>query len=82
MLDPELLERITVRRAELDELEEQLSKQLAEIRAERGRPTCPSGGVEPVVISAAAHPSKLDTWKLRHEVPEESAPGGKLGISI
>ncbi|WP_432182585.1 hypothetical protein [Streptomyces sp. NBC_00063] len=35
MLDPELLERITARRAELDELEEQLDKQLAEVRAER-----------------------------------------------
>lgn len=35
MLDPELLERITARRAELDELEEQLAKQLAEARAER-----------------------------------------------
>lgn len=35
MLDPELLERITVRRAELDELEEQLTKQLAEVQAER-----------------------------------------------
>lgn len=35
MLDSELLERITARRAELDELEEQLTKQLAEVRAER-----------------------------------------------
>ncbi|MFB6783625.1 hypothetical protein ACFCX0_41600 [Streptomyces sp. NPDC056352] len=35
MLDPELLERITARRAELDEFEEQLTKQLAEMRAER-----------------------------------------------
>ncbi|WP_327301883.1 hypothetical protein [Streptomyces goshikiensis] len=35
MLDPELLERITARRAELDELEEQLATQLAEVRAER-----------------------------------------------
>ncbi|MEU8438508.1 hypothetical protein AB0F18_37600 [Streptomyces sp. NPDC029216] len=35
MLDPELLERITARRAELDDLEEQLAKQLAEVRAER-----------------------------------------------
>ncbi|MDG9702571.1 hypothetical protein [Streptomyces sp. DH37] len=35
MLDPEPLERITARRAELDELEEQLAKQLAEVRAER-----------------------------------------------
>ncbi|MGD3109465.1 hypothetical protein [Streptomyces sp. YGL11-2] len=35
MLDPELLARITARRAELDELEEQLAKQLAEVRAER-----------------------------------------------
>ncbi|MFD9569314.1 hypothetical protein ACFWBI_05665 [Streptomyces sp. NPDC059982] len=35
MLDPELLERTTARRAELDELEEQVAKQLAEVRAER-----------------------------------------------
>ncbi|MFJ2938523.1 hypothetical protein ACIO8G_38005 [Streptomyces sp. NPDC087219] len=35
MLDPELLERITARRAELDDLEEQLAKQLTEVRAER-----------------------------------------------
>ncbi|MFF6918576.1 hypothetical protein [Streptomyces sp. NPDC012466] len=35
MLDPELLERITARRAELDELEEQLAKQLAGVRDER-----------------------------------------------
>ncbi|MFD5193879.1 hypothetical protein ACFWMU_38300 [Streptomyces sp. NPDC058357] len=34
-MDPELLERITARRAELDQLEEQLAKQLAEVRAER-----------------------------------------------
>ncbi|MFI9630745.1 hypothetical protein [Streptomyces sp. NPDC052042] len=32
---PELLERITARRAELDELEAQLAKQLAEVRTER-----------------------------------------------
>ncbi|MFF7446091.1 MULTISPECIES: hypothetical protein [unclassified Streptomyces] len=35
MLDPELLERITVRRAELDEREELLAKELAEVRSER-----------------------------------------------
>ncbi|MEV0299551.1 hypothetical protein [Streptomyces prasinus] len=35
MLDPELLERITTRRAELDELEKQLAKELAEVRVER-----------------------------------------------
>ncbi|WP_327380719.1 hypothetical protein [Streptomyces sp. NBC_01207] len=35
MLDPELLELITARRTELDELEEQLAEQLAEVRAER-----------------------------------------------
>ncbi|MFE7242977.1 hypothetical protein [Streptomyces sp. NPDC057580] len=35
MLDPELLERITARRAELDKLEERLTKQLAEVRPER-----------------------------------------------
>ncbi|MCX2924728.1 hypothetical protein [Streptomyces sp. NEAU-W12] len=34
-MDPELLQRITARRAEPDELEEQLIKQLAEVRAER-----------------------------------------------
>ncbi|MER6559273.1 hypothetical protein ABT300_16340 [Streptomyces sp. NPDC001027] len=35
MLDPERLIRITARRAEPDELEEQLGQQLAEVRAER-----------------------------------------------
>ncbi|MER7701240.1 MULTISPECIES: hypothetical protein [unclassified Streptomyces] len=35
MLDPELLERITARRMELDELEEKLATQPAEVRAER-----------------------------------------------
>ncbi|MFE3518517.1 hypothetical protein [Streptomyces sp. NPDC059166] len=35
MLDPELLERITARHAELDELEDQLAKHLAEVRDER-----------------------------------------------
>ena len=43
MLDPELLERITARRAELDELEEQLAKQLAEVpgtQPERWRIYC------------------------------------------
>jgi hypothetical protein len=35
MLDPELLGRITACRAELDELEGHLAKQLAEVRAER-----------------------------------------------
>ncbi|MFE0801333.1 hypothetical protein [Streptomyces sp. NPDC058812] len=34
-MDPELLERITARRAELDELEEKLARQLVEVRAER-----------------------------------------------
>lgn len=35
MLDPELLERITARRAELDDLEAQLTEQRAEVRSER-----------------------------------------------
>ncbi len=35
MVDPEVLERIAARRAELDELEEQLVKQLDEVKAER-----------------------------------------------
>jgi len=35
MVDPEVQERIAVRRAELDDLEEQLVKQLAEVRSER-----------------------------------------------
>ncbi|MFF0533622.1 hypothetical protein ACWDF1_04840 [Streptomyces coelicoflavus] len=34
-MDPEMLERITARPAELDALEEQLARQLAEARAER-----------------------------------------------
>ncbi|MFF4693039.1 hypothetical protein [Streptomyces sp. NPDC001307] len=34
-MDPELLERITARRAELDEREELLAKELAVVRAER-----------------------------------------------
>ncbi|MFD7686429.1 hypothetical protein [Streptomyces sp. NPDC059781] len=34
-MDPELLKRITARRAELDELEKQLAKELADVRAER-----------------------------------------------
>ncbi|MFD4761840.1 hypothetical protein ACFWOJ_24110 [Streptomyces sp. NPDC058439] len=35
MMDPEVLERIAARRAELDGVEEQLVKQLSEVRAER-----------------------------------------------
>ncbi|MFB9393045.1 hypothetical protein ACFPM3_18220 [Streptomyces coeruleoprunus] len=35
MMNPEVLERIAARRAELDEAEERLSTQLAEVRAER-----------------------------------------------
>ncbi|MFD9513214.1 hypothetical protein [Streptomyces mirabilis] len=35
MTDPEVLERIATRRAELNGLEEQLAKQLQEVRAER-----------------------------------------------
>ncbi|MDK1348980.1 hypothetical protein QNO09_38175 [Streptomyces sp. 378] len=35
MVDPEVHERLTARRAELDELEEHLVKQLSEVRAER-----------------------------------------------
>ncbi|MCX2926988.1 hypothetical protein [Streptomyces sp. NEAU-W12] len=37
-MDPELLERISARRAELDELEEHLAQQLAEARAEGDEP--------------------------------------------
>ncbi|MFD4576325.1 hypothetical protein ACFWNK_28160 [Streptomyces sp. NPDC058417] len=35
MLDPELLERITARRTELDDLEAQLTEQLSRVRSER-----------------------------------------------
>lgn len=35
MLDTELVERITARRVELDELEEQLAERVAQVRAER-----------------------------------------------
>jgi len=38
MLDAGLLERIIARRTELDEPEEQLAKQLAEVRVERDEP--------------------------------------------
>ncbi|MER7487616.1 hypothetical protein ABTY20_17225 [Streptomyces sp. NPDC126497] len=38
MLDPELLERTTARRAELDEPEEQPARQPAEARSERDEP--------------------------------------------
>ncbi|WP_280635159.1 hypothetical protein [Streptomyces smyrnaeus] len=34
-MDPELLKRITVRRVKLDEREELLARELAEMRAER-----------------------------------------------
>ncbi|WP_405676338.1 hypothetical protein OG239_41605 [Streptomyces sp. NBC_00868] len=44
MLDPELVERITARRAELDELEERLAKQLAEVRAESLSPNVSLSG--------------------------------------
>ncbi|MFG2628140.1 hypothetical protein [Streptomyces sp. NPDC048473] len=46
MRDPEMLERITARRAELDELEEQLAKQLAEVRAERDELAVAEGVLE------------------------------------
>ncbi|QNE73266.1 hypothetical protein F0344_00215 [Streptomyces finlayi] len=45
-MDPELLERITARRAELDELEEQLAKQLTEVRAERDELAVAERGLE------------------------------------
>ncbi|MGW0763124.1 hypothetical protein ACWD1Y_42835 [Streptomyces sp. NPDC002814] len=38
MVHPEVHERITARRAELDELEEQLITRLSEVRAERDEP--------------------------------------------
>lgn len=46
MLDPELLEPITARRAELDELEEQLARQMAEERAERDELATAEGVLE------------------------------------
>ncbi|MFF7074490.1 hypothetical protein [Streptomyces pseudovenezuelae] len=45
MLDPELLERITARRAELDELEEQLVKQLAECGLSGTNSLSPNGSL-------------------------------------
>ncbi|MEU3181457.1 hypothetical protein [Streptomyces albidoflavus] len=66
MLDPELLERITARRAELDELEELLAKQLAEVRAERDEPASAERVLERVSeqlagerASAAPMPGKV-----------------------
>ncbi|MCD2469565.1 hypothetical protein MBT42_39320 [Streptomyces sp. MBT42] len=42
MLDPGLLEGITARRVELDELQEQLVKQLTEVRDERTNSPSPN----------------------------------------
>ncbi|MBB6081092.1 hypothetical protein [Streptomyces paradoxus] len=53
MLDPELLERITARRGELDELEERLAKQLAEVLAERGIPHTITTAAEDTPVSAS-----------------------------
>ncbi|MFH9677577.1 hypothetical protein ACH4L5_35670 [Streptomyces sp. NPDC017405] len=48
MLDPELLERITARRAELDELEDQLAMQMEAVRAERDELAVAEGVLERV----------------------------------
>ncbi|MFJ7527917.1 hypothetical protein ACIQ1S_23680 [Streptomyces griseus] len=47
-MDPELLERITARRAELNQLEERLAKQLTEVRAERDELAVAEGVLERV----------------------------------
>ncbi|MER5778361.1 hypothetical protein ABT144_29535 [Streptomyces sp. NPDC002039] len=47
-MDPELLEWITARRADLDELEEQLAKQLVEVPAERNELAVAERVLEPV----------------------------------
>ncbi|MFF7749068.1 hypothetical protein ACFZCP_07390 [Streptomyces sp. NPDC007971] len=69
MLDPELLERITARRAELDELEEELAKQLAEVRAERDELAVAEGVLERMSeqlagerASAARTPGQVGRW--------------------
>jgi hypothetical protein len=43
MVDPEVLERIAARRAELDSLEEQLVKQLDQVRPSGTNSRSPSG---------------------------------------
>ncbi|MGW5398077.1 hypothetical protein [Streptomyces sp. NPDC003952] len=67
MLDPELLERITARRAELVELEEQLVKQLAEVRAERDELAVAEGVLERV------------SEQLSHERASAAAASGQVG---
>ncbi|MET9931916.1 hypothetical protein, partial [Streptomyces sp. NPDC006324] len=67
MLDPELLERITARRAELDELEEQLAKQLAEVRAERDE------------LAAAEHVLERMTGQLAEERASAGPVPGQVG---
>ncbi|MEV4504668.1 hypothetical protein [Streptomyces klenkii] len=57
MLEPELVERITARRAELDELEEQLAKQLAGVRAERDELTVAERVLERVSEQIASEPT-------------------------
>ncbi|MFJ9344350.1 hypothetical protein ACIRP0_34480 [Streptomyces sp. NPDC101733] len=90
MLDPELLERITARRAELDELEEQLAKrpvaerafermtgQLAEERASAG-PVPGQVGGRAVMLIPHRHAASRSTAMARPSVlmPMSAVPSG------
>ncbi|WP_327416068.1 hypothetical protein [Streptomyces sp. NBC_01233] len=57
VMDPEIQERIAARRAELDGLEEQLVKQLAEVRAERDEPAVAERVWQRKSASASTRPS-------------------------
>ncbi|MER7880665.1 hypothetical protein ABTY63_45190 [Streptomyces solisilvae] len=80
MLDPELLEWITARRAEPDELEGQLAKQLVEMRAERDELTVAERVLDRVSVqladeraSAAPSPGHLGgraVMLIPHRMPE------------
>ncbi|MEV0743517.1 hypothetical protein AB0I51_48165 [Streptomyces sp. NPDC050549] len=69
MRDPELLERIAARRAELDGLEEQLAKQLEEVRAERDELA--------VAIRVLERMSEQITEELAVTVPVSAQVGGR-----
>ncbi|MGW8330562.1 hypothetical protein ACWGLE_22040 [Streptomyces sp. NPDC055897] len=71
MLDPELLERIIARRAELDELEEQLAKQLTAVRAQRDE------------LAVAESVLKRMTGQLAEERPSAApVPGQVAGRAV
>ncbi|MER5712910.1 hypothetical protein AB0B13_13640 [Streptomyces sp. NPDC042898] len=70
-LDPELLERITARRPELDELEEHLVKQLAKVRAERDE-----------LAVAERVPARMTGLPAEERSPARPMPGQVAGRAV